>query len=250
MSTSSTPTATTTAPYVRPPRIIIRSRAEIIRIKRLKRNLANAHPDVSRYAFQARCPAPESEASTPVEIFRKDNKSLGKKLGTTLFHRECLIKKLGVFGTVATSEKRRRMYKNWVKLTESQLREMEDGVSEEYRRLKFDLVVEKNKVRRNYYVHDKNRPALEKRLREIQDEEVEAATAYVRECQKVRRHRLKMEKEMREIKDLLSDMSQYPQGDLAKIWGGGFDSASKNLGRRYSLGESSESDQVSELVLD
>ncbi|TGO28636.1 hypothetical protein BPAE_0025g00450 [Botrytis paeoniae] len=247
MPAPSTPMATTTAPHVPPTRIIFRTREEMIRIRRLKKNLANSHPDVSKYAFKTRCPDPEFEVPTPIEKPKRDNISLGKNLGTTLFHRDYLIKQLGVFGMVANSEERHRLYKNWVQSTKDGLQKDEESVSEEYRRLKFHLMVEKNRIRRIFCTHVKDRPTLEKKLGEIQDEEEEAAAAYVKECKKIHAHRVKMENEMERIKDLLAEMSQYPQGDFPKIWGKGYDQASKNIGRRSSP-EESELGEISELV--
>ncbi|KAF5873392.1 uncharacterized protein Bfra_004852 [Botrytis fragariae] len=237
--------ATTTAPHVPPTRIVFRTREEMIRIRRLKRNLANSHPDVSRYALNARCPDPEFEVPTPIEKLKRDNISLGKNLGMTLFHREYLIKQLGVFGMVANSEERHRLYKNWVRSTKDGLQKDEESVSEEYRRLKLHFMVDKNRVRGRICIRVKDRPTLEKKLSEIQDKEEEAAAAYVKECKKLHAHRVKMENEMKRIQGLLAEMSQYPQGDLPKIWGKGYDQAFKNIGRRTNPEESGE---ISDLV--
>ncbi|KAF7901612.1 uncharacterized protein EAF01_006911 [Botrytis porri] len=238
--------ATTTAPHVPPLRIIIRTREEMIRIRRLKRNLAK-YPDVSKHAFKIRCSYPEFEMPTPIEKPKRDNISLGKNLGMTLFHRECLLKQLGVFGMVANSEERQRFYKNWVQFTKDGLEKDEIKVSNEYRRLRLNLITEKNRIRRRLCVPvpAKDKTILKKKLGEMEDEEEKAAAAYVRECKKLRMHRVKMEHEMIRIKDLLAEMSQYPQGDLPKIWGNGYDQASKNIGRRTNPEDSSE---ISDLV--
>ncbi|KAF7915945.1 hypothetical protein EAE99_009949 [Botrytis elliptica] len=238
MPAALTPTATTTAPHVPPTRIIIRTREEMIRIRRLRKNLAN-YPDVLKYAHDRR--VPEFEVPTP----KRDNTNLGKTLGTTLFHRENLMKQLGVFGMVANSEERQRFYENWVHFTEDGLQKDEESASEEYRTSKLNLMVEKNRIQRKLFVRTKERPTFEKELHKIQKEEEELATAYVRECDKLRAHRVKMENEMERVKCLLAEMNQYPQGDLPKIWGNGYAQASKNIGRRTNPEESGE---ISDLV--
>ncbi|TGO35425.1 hypothetical protein BHYA_0158g00070 [Botrytis hyacinthi] len=244
MSAPLTPTATTTAPHVPPTRIIIRTEKEMTRIRRLKKNLAK-YPNVSKYAHDMRCPDPEFEVPAPIEKPKRDTTSLGKNLGTTLFHRENLMKQMGVFGMVANNEERQRLYRNWVQSTRDGLQKDEESVSEEYRRLKLHLMVERNQIRRRYCVSPKDRPTLKKKLDKIQDEEEEATAAYLKECKKVQAHRVKMENEMRRIRDLLAEMDQYPQEDLLKIWGNGYDQAFKNIGRRTNP---EESDKISDLV--
>lgn len=239
MSTALNPTATTIGPHVTRPRIIIRSSEEMKRIKRLKRNLAR-YPDVSKYAHDMRCPDPEFEIPAPIEKPKRDNTSLGKKLGTTLFHRENLLKQMGVFGMVANSEERQRFYMNWVQFTSDGLQKDEESVSEEHKRLKFHLMMERNRIRRKYCISPKDRPVLKKMMDNIQEEEQEATAAFLKECEKMKAHRVKMENEMERIKDLLAEMKQYPQGDLPKIWGKGYDQAFKNIGRRTNAEESGE----------
>ncbi|TGO49044.1 hypothetical protein BOTNAR_0446g00020 [Botryotinia narcissicola] len=244
MSAPLTPRATTTASHVPPTRVILRTGKEMARIRRLKKNLAK-YPNVSKYAHDLRCPDPEFEAPAPTEKRKRDTASLGKNLGTTLFHRENLMKQMGVFGMVANSEERQRLYENWVQATRDELQKDEENVSEEHRVLKLRLMVERNQIRRKYCISPKDRPALKKKLDEIQDEEEEATAAYLKECKKVHAHRIKMENEMRRINGLLAEMDQYPQKDLPKIWGKGYDQASKNIGRK-TIPE--ESDEINDLV--
>ncbi|TEY84096.1 hypothetical protein BOTCAL_0021g00170 [Botryotinia calthae] len=243
MATPSNPTETTTAPEVPHPRVIVRPSEEMERIRKLRKNLANSHPSVTTYAHDARC----EEPSGAFAKLKRDDTNLGINLGKTLHHREYLIKELGVFGMVANSEKRELLYKNWVRITKDALQKDEESVPNEYRRLAFNLVLERNRTRGKLRTNPMDRKALEKMLVEIEDEQKEAATAYVKECEKLRKYRVKMENKMKEIKDLLAEMSEFPQGDLAKIWGEGYDQASKGIGRKRTW-EESQSDKISELV--
>ncbi|TGO17367.1 hypothetical protein BTUL_0018g00340 [Botrytis tulipae] len=244
MSAPLTPTATTTAPHVSPNRIILRTGEEMKRIRRLKNNLAK-YPNVSKYAHDLRCPDPEFEVPAPIEKRKRDTTSLGKNLRKTLFHRESLMKQMGVFGMVADSEERHRLYKNWVQSTTDGLEKDEESLSEEHRILKFRLMVERNRIRKRYCISPKDRPTLKKKLDEIQDEEEEAMAAYLKECKKIQAHRVKMENKMRRIKDLLAEMDQYPQEDLPRILGNGYDQASKNIGRKTNPEESDEINNLS-----
>ncbi|KAF7897043.1 hypothetical protein EAF00_005271 [Botryotinia globosa] len=237
MAAPLTPTATTTASHVSSTRIILRTGEEMTRIRRLKKNLAK-YPSVSKYAHDLRCPDPEFEAPAPIEKRKRDTTSLGKNVVTTLFHRENLMKQMGIFGMVAKSEERQRLYENWVQSTRDGLEKDEESVSKEHRILKLRLMMERNQTRKRYCISPKDRPTLKKRLDEIQDEEEEATVAYLKECKKIQAHRVKMENEMRRIKDLLAEMNQYPQGDLPKILGNGYDQALKNIGRKTNPEES------------
>lgn len=243
MATPSNPTETTTAPGNPPPRIIIRSPEEMERVRKLRKNLANSHPSVKTYAHDARC----GEPSGALAKIKRDDTNLGMKLGKTLCHREYLIRELGVFGMVANSEKRKLLYENWVRITKVALQKEEESVSKEYRRVASNLMFRRHLIGVKLRTSPMDRKALEKMLVEIKGEKRETATAYVKEREKVRMYRVKMENKMKEIKGLLAEMSEFPQGDLAKIWGEGYDQASKGIGRKRTW-EESQLGEISELV--
>ncbi|ATZ54006.1 hypothetical protein BCIN_10g00320 [Botrytis cinerea B05.10] len=243
MATPSNPTETTAAPEHPLPRIIIRSPKEMERIRRLRKNLANSHPSVKTYAHDARCGEP---SGAPAKM-KRDSTNLGMKLGKTLHHREYLIKELGVFGMVANSEKRKLLYKNWVRITKVALQKEEESVFKEYRRLASNLMLRRKSICAKLGTSPMDRKALEKMLVEIKDKQREAVTACVKEREKVHMHRVKMENKMKEIKELLAEMSEFPQGDLAKIWGEGYDQAFKGIGRKRTW-EESQLGEISELV--